>query len=186
MIFDSGKHWLIDKRNAEGEALGWLNFNRALAKSDNVYFYEMGNRVGIENLDKYAAYFGIGEKTGINLPGEASGIMASPEYKRKVYDEDWYLGETFDAAIGQSFTLVTPLQMAVLLSEVANGGIKYKPYVVSRIDNKDGTPKEIFGPDKLGILPVPKILWTLFEKVCVMLQMKAVQQGIYLKASQLM
>ncbi len=112
--------------------------------------------------------------------------MASPEYKRKVYDEDWYLGETFDAAIGQSFTLVTPLQMAVLLSEVANGGIKYKPYVVSRIDNKDGTPKEIFGPDKLGILPVPKILWTLFEKVCVMLQTKVVQQGTYLKASQLM
>ena len=164
MIFDSGKHWLIDKRNAEGEALGWLNFNRALAKSDNVYFYEMGNRVGIENLDKYAAYFGIGEKTGINLPGEASGIMASPEYKRKVYDEDWYLGETFDAAIGQSFTLVTPLQMAVLLSEVANGGIKYKPYVVSRIDNKDGTPKEIFGPDKLGILPVPKNIMDLIRE----------------------
>ena len=62
---------------------------------------------------------------------------------------DRYLGETFDAAIGQSFTLVTPLQMAVMLSEVANGGIKYRPYVVSRIDNKDGTPKEIFGPDKL-------------------------------------
>ena len=83
MIFDSGKHWLIDKRNAEGEALGWLNFNRALAKSDNVYFYEMGNRVGIENLDKYAAYFGIGEKTGINLPGEASGIMASLSINEK-------------------------------------------------------------------------------------------------------
>ena len=164
MIFDSGKHWLIDKRNAEGEALGWLNFNRALAKSDNVYFYEMGNRIGIENLDKYAAYFGIGEKTGINLPGEASGIMASPEYKRKVYDEDWYLGETFDAAIGQSFTLVTPLQMAVMLSEVANGGIKYRPYVVSRIDNKDGTPKEIFGPDKLGILPVPKNIMDLIRE----------------------
>lgn len=62
MIFDSGKHWLIDKRNAEGEALGWLNFNKALAKSDNVYFYEMGNRVGIEELVKYAGYFGIGEK----------------------------------------------------------------------------------------------------------------------------
>ena len=62
MIFDSGKHWLIDKRNAEGEALGWLNFNRALAKSDNVYFYEMGNRLGIENIDTYARYFGLGEK----------------------------------------------------------------------------------------------------------------------------
>ena len=137
MIFDSGKHWLIDKRNAEGEALGWLNFNKALAKSDNVYFYEMGNRVGIEELVKYAGYFGIGEKTGINLAGEAAGNMASPAYKRKVFDEDWYLGETFDAAIGQSFTLTTPLQMAVMLSEVANGGIKYRPYVVSRIDNKD-------------------------------------------------
>ena len=164
MIFDSGKHWLIDKRNAEGEALGWLNFNKALAKSDNVYFYEMGNRVGIEGLVKYAGYFGIGEKTGINLVGEASGNMASPAYKRKVYDEDWYLGETFDAAIGQSFTLVTPLQMAVMLSEVANGGIKYRPYVVSRIDNKDGTPKEIFGPDKLGILPVPKNIMDLVRE----------------------
>ena len=109
-------------------------------------------------------YFGIGEKTGINLVGEASGNMASPAYKRKVYDEDWYLGETFDAAIGQSFTLVTPLQMAVMLSEVANGGIKYRPYVVSRIDNKDGTPKEIFGPDKLGILPVPKNIMDLVRE----------------------
>ncbi len=166
MIFDSGKHWLIDKRNAEGEALGWLNFNKALAKSDNVYFYEMGNRVGIEGLVKYAGYFGIGEKTGINLVGEASGNMASPAYKRKVYDEDWYLGETFDAAIGQSFTLVTPLQMAVMLSEVANGGIKYRPYVVSRIDNKDGTPKEIFGPRQARVFYLyQKILWILFAKV---------------------
>lgn len=155
-IFDSGRHWLIDKRNAEGEALGWLDFNTALAKSDNVYSYEMGNRVGIENIDKYAKYFGLGEKTGIKLYGEAAGNLASPEYKRKVFDQDWYLGETFDAAIGQSFTLVTPIQMAVLLSQVANGGIRYQPYVVSRVDNKDGTPAEIFGPKKLGVLPVPK------------------------------
>lgn len=164
MIFDSGKHWLIDKRNAEGEALGWLNFNRALAKSDNVYFYEMGNRLGIENLDTYARYFGLGEKTGINLVGEAAGNVASPEYKRKVFDQDWYLGETFDAAIGQSFHLVTPLQMAVLLSQVANGGIRYEPYVVSRVDNQDGTPAEIFGPKKLGVLPIPKNVMDLIRE----------------------
>ena len=164
MIFDSGRHWLIDKRNAEGEALGWLNFNNALAKSDNVYFYEMGNRVGIENLDKYARYFGLGEKTGINLVGEAAGNMANPEYKRKVFDQDWYLGETFDAAIGQSFTLVTSLQMAVVMSEVANGGIRYRPYVVSRIDNSDGTPKEVFGPEKLGVLPIQKNVMDLIRE----------------------
>ena len=156
MIFDSGRHWLIDKRNAAGEALGWIDFNTALAKSDNVYFYEMGRRVGIDNLDKFAKLYGLGEKTGINLRGEAAGNVASPEYKRKVFDQDWYLGETFDAAIGQSFTLVTPIQMAVLLSEVANGGIRYQPYVVSRIDNADGTPAEIFGPKKVGVLQISK------------------------------
>ena len=164
MIFDSGKHWLIDKRNAEGEALGWLNFNQALAKSDNVYFYEMGNRLGIENIDLYARYFGLGEKTGINLVGEAAGNVASPEYKRKVFDQDWYLGETFDAAIRQSFHLATPLQMAVLLSQVANGGIRYQPYVVSRVDNPDGTPAEIFGPKNLGVLPVPKNIMDLVRE----------------------
>lgn len=163
MIFDSGRHWLIDKRNAEGEALGWLDFNTALAKSDNVYFYEMGNRVGIENIDKFAKIFGLGEKTGIKLYGEASGNLASPEYKRKVFDQDWYLGETFDAAIGQSYTLVTPLQMAVLMSEVANGGIRYEPYVVSRIDNSDGTPAEIFGPRQAGVLQVSKSVMDLIR-----------------------
>lgn len=66
MIFDSGRHWLIDKRNAEGEALGWLDFNTALAKSDNVYFYEMGNRVGIEELDRFAKLFGLGEKRALS------------------------------------------------------------------------------------------------------------------------
>ena len=78
------------------------------------------------------------KKRGIKLYDEGSGNIASPAYKKKVFDQDWYLGETFDAAIGQSFTLVTPIQMAVMMSEIANGGIRYQPYVVSRIDNADG------------------------------------------------
>ena len=122
-IFDSGKHWLIPKRNAQGEAFGWINFYDAMAKSDNVYFYEMGRRLGIDRLSAMARAYGIGRKTGIDLPGEAAGNMASAEYKKKVFHESWYLGETFDAAIGQSYTLVTPLQMAVVYSAIANGGI---------------------------------------------------------------
>ncbi len=156
LIFDSGKHWLIDKKNAGDEALGWINFNVAMAKSDNVYFYEMGNRLGIDNIDKYARIFGLGEKTGIKLQGESAGNLANPEYKRKVFDQDWYLGETFDAAIGQSFNLVTPIQMAVLMMEVANGGIRYQPYVVSRVDNADGSPGDIFAPRQTGVLQVSK------------------------------
>ena len=156
MIFDSGRHWLVDMRNAGGEALGWINFVEALAKSDNVYFYEMGRRVGIDELAKYADMFGMGKKTGIALRGEATGLVASEEYKMKTFHEDWYLGDTFNSAIGQGFQLVTPLQAAMIVSEVANGGIQYRPFIVSRIDNLDGTPYKIFAPEQIGTLPVSK------------------------------
>lgn len=153
-IYDSGHHWLIPKGNADGEALGWIDFKVALAKSDNVYFYEMGNRVGIDNLEKYARMFGLGSVTGINLPGEAEGLVASRSYKQKVYKEDWYLSETFDAAIGQGFQLVTPIQMAVLMSEVANGGHRYRPYLVQSITRPDGTVVQSFAPEEVGRLDI--------------------------------
>ena len=155
-IYDNGKHWIIDKRNAEGEAFGWIDFYDAMAKSDNVYFYEMGRRTGIDRLAKMAGEFGLGKKTGIDLDGESEGNVASEEYKLKVFHQDWYLGETFDASIGQSYTLTTPIQMAMVYSAIANGGVRYKPYVVSRIDNLDGTPMKIFAPVSLGSIPVSK------------------------------
>ena len=153
-IFDSGKHWIVDKRNAQGEAFGWINFYEALAKSDNVYFYELGRRVGIDKISHMAEEFGLGKPTGIDLEGEADGNVASEAYKKKVFKQDWYLGETMDAAIGQSFNLTTPIQMAMVYSAIANGGFKYQPYLVSRIDNLDGTPQKIFSPTKLGTLPI--------------------------------
>ncbi len=153
-IFDSGKHWLIDKRNAQGEAFGWINFEQAMEKSDNVYFYEIGRRLGIDRIAAMARAFGLGSRTGIDLAGESEGNVASEEYKKKVFGEDWYLGETFDAAIGQSYTLTTPLQMAMVYAAIANGGFRYQPYLVSRVDNLDGTPNKIFSPVKTGTLPV--------------------------------
>lgn len=155
-IFDNGKHWLIDKRNSEGEAFGWINFYDAMAKSDNVYFYEIGRRLGIDRLSEMSREFGLGAVTGIDLSDESEGNVASEEYKKKVFNQDWYLGETFDAAIGQSFTLTTPLQMAMVYSAIANGGFKYRPYVVSRVDHLDGTPKKVFSPHKIGTLPLSR------------------------------
>ena len=122
LIFDSGQHWLVPKTNAAGEALGWINFHQALSMSDNVYFYEMGNRMGIDALERYARMFGLGAFTGVDLPGESDGLVANRKYKELNYKEEWYLAETFDAAIGQGFHLATPLQIAVLMSEIANGG----------------------------------------------------------------
>ena len=139
-IFDGGFHPLVPTMgNAGGEVLGWLTFISALAMSDNVYFYELGNRVGIDNIAKYARIYGFGQKTGIDLEGESRGLVASKQVKREIWDEDWRLGDTFNAAIGQGFNLTTPIQLSVMLSIVANGGMKYQPYLVDSILNADGT-----------------------------------------------
>jgi len=153
-ILDNGHHWLIPKGNAMGEALGWISFKEALSKSDNVYFYEMGNRLGIDDLEKYARAFGLGAYTGINLPGEADGLVANRRYKEKAYGEDWYLSETFDAAIGQGFQLATPLQMAMVMSEVANGGHRYRPYLVSKIVSMNGNTIKTFQPEEVGSVKI--------------------------------
>ena len=83
-------------------------------------------------MDIVQSCFGLGKPTGIDLAGEADGNVASEEYKKKVFDQDWYLGETMDAAIGQSYTLTTPIQMAMVYSSIANGGFKYQPYLVNQ------------------------------------------------------
>lgn len=139
-IFDGGFHQMVPTMgNAGGEVLGWLTFIKALAMSDNVYFYELGYRVGIDNIEKYAHIFGFGERTGIDLEGESKGLVASKKVKREIWDEDWRLGDTFNAAIGQGFNLTTPIQLSVMLSIVANGGTKYQPYLVDSIINSDGS-----------------------------------------------
>ena len=139
LIFDSGRHWLADMGNAGGEALGWINFQTAFAMSDNVYFYEMGRRAGIENLNAYAAQYGFGKPTGIELAGESAGLIAGPAAKKKVFDEEWTLGDTFNAAIGQGLTLVTPMQICQMLAAVAADGVVHPPYLVEKVVNPDGS-----------------------------------------------
>lgn len=152
---DTGRHWLIpSKGNAHNAALGWIDFRVALAKSDNVYFYELGNRLGIDKLEEWARKFGLGAPTGINLPNEDEGLVANQRYKKKVYDEDWYLSETFDASIGQGFQLATPIQMATLISIVANGGHRFRPYLVSKMVSPSGELLKAFGPEELGTIPI--------------------------------
>lgn len=153
-IFDSGKYWLGEKGNASGEALGWLDFKEAMAYSDNVYFYELGYRLGIDNLEKFARMFGLGAKTGINLPYEAEGLVASRKYKEEMYEEDWYISETLDAAIGQGFNLVTPLQAAMIMSQIAANGKRYEPYLVKRIMSAKGEVVKEYKPVLKGTLDV--------------------------------
>ena len=134
---------------------GYLNVIGAIQKSCNFFFYETADRMGIDTLDKYAKYFGLGTKTGIELPGEVSGNLASKEYVKSI-NESWNPGDTINAAIGQGYNKFTPLQMVKYISMVANGGNKVDVSIVKSIQNADGTEvskDEInkFVSEKLGI-----------------------------------
>ena len=117
---------------------GSLNVIGAIANSCNYFFYETADRMGIDTLDKYARYFGLGTKTGIELPGEVSGTLASKEYAESI-NETWNPGDTINAAIGQGYNKFTPLQMAKYISMIANGGNEVDVSIVKSIQNADGT-----------------------------------------------
>lgn len=117
---------------------GPLDVSQAIQHSCNYFFYEIGNRIGINTLSEYAEYFGLGSKTGIELPSESSGNIASNK-RAEEENREWYLGETLSAAIGQSYNNVTPLQMAKYISILVNGGHQIDVTLVKSIINSDGT-----------------------------------------------
>lgn len=121
-----------------GRGHGPINITQAIEKSCNFFFYEIGNRMGIDTLSKYASYFGLGRKTGIELTGEVSGVLA----KRSITEDEgtpWVVGNTLVAAIGQGYNDFTPVQMAKYLSMVANGGNNVEMSIIKSVVNSDGT-----------------------------------------------
>ncbi|TSC73024.1 MAG: penicillin-binding protein 2 [Parcubacteria group bacterium Gr01-1014_38] len=131
---------------------GRTDIIKALAESVNTYFYTvaggMGDTrgVGIERLAAWAKKLGFGEPTGIDLPQEASGFLPSPEWKEEVKGEAWYIGDTYHAAIGQGDVLITPLQLAVAASVIANGGTLLAPRLIDAIEGPDGSVRERVPP----------------------------------------
>lgn len=117
---------------------GYLNVLGAIEKSCNFFFIETADRMGIDTLDKYAKYFGLGKRTGIELPYETAGTLASKNYVKSI-GETWNPGDTLNAAIGQGYNRFTPLQMAKYVSIVANGGHKVNTTIVKTIQNPDGS-----------------------------------------------
>ena len=116
---------------------GNVNVKTAIQKSCNCFFYEMGRRLGVDTIAKYARYFCLGEKTGIELTGEASGIVASTEEARR-RGETWYESNVLSAAIGQSYNNYSPLQMARYVSMIANGGNYIRPTLIKEIKDING------------------------------------------------
>ena len=133
---------------------GFLDLEQAIAQSCDVYFYQVGERLGVDRLAKYAKACGLGAPTGIKLDNEASGLVATSDWKLTRMGVPWQGGETLSVVIGQGFNLVTPIQMLCLISAVGNGGVRYRPLVVSRIESADGLFVKEQEPVPVGELPV--------------------------------
>lgn len=117
---------------------GSVDIRHALEKSCNVYFYTLGNLLGVDRIHKWASALGLGELSGIDLPYETPGIMPSTAWKRQRTGEKWYAGETISVAIGQGQVSVTPISLAVMMATVANGGTRVVPHMVRAVDKGQG------------------------------------------------
>jgi penicillin-binding protein 2 len=128
--------WIASKKGAHGT----LDLENAIRVSCNAYFYQYGNKAGIDQIVAAGQLLGLGEKSGLPLTGEASGILPGPAWLQANYPrERWTSGHTANVSIGQGFVLATPLQMAMVTATVANGGMSYYPRLVDKVVAADGT-----------------------------------------------
>lgn len=149
-----GRVFLCDERKGHNR-LSWL---MGLAKSCNVYFYNLGLKTGAASIERYARAFGLGMKTNIPLKGEKGGHLFGPETRKKT-GKGWYDGDTLNLAIGQGELTVTPLQMAIATAALANRGSVWRPRYTQKIVYSDGHPDYVQKPERLGLVSARQEAW---------------------------
>jgi penicillin-binding protein 2 len=135
---------------------GVVNLKKALRESCDVYFYKLGERLGVDKIAGYSKQFGLGMPMGIGLDNEKSGLIPTMEWKEKKYGKKWLRGETIPVSIGQGYVLMTPIQLASMIATVANEGTVYRPHLVKRIIDPEGKILKEFKPEiitRAGIKP---------------------------------
>jgi penicillin-binding protein 2 len=140
---------------------GSVSLHTALAQSCDIFFYQLGGGyrdqfvgLGEERLGYYSELFGFGSQSGIDLPGEATGLVPTVKWKRVNYSESWVTGDTYNMSIGQGFVLATPLQVLNAAAAVANGGTLYRPQLVREVIDSQGQVLQAFAPDVIRQIPV--------------------------------
>ncbi len=133
---------------------GWIAVHEAIVQSCDVFFYQVGIKLGINRLAFYAKAFGLGRRTGIALPNERAGLIPDTVWKEKHFHQPWFKGETLSVAIGQGYVLVTPLQMAMLMASVANGGKLMAPLIVKKIVDIHKHVIKVYHPKIRSRLPI--------------------------------
>ncbi|HTW38344.1 MAG TPA: penicillin-binding protein 2 [Steroidobacteraceae bacterium] len=149
--------WRADK----DEPRGWLDMPEAISRSSDVYFYGLASKLGIERIDAFLGPFGYGRPTGIDIGGEKSGLLPTPEWKERVYKQPWFPGETVNLGIGQGYLLVTPLQLAHIAGILAERGRNFRPRLVTGMRDVDGRVMRFAPIEDKPILGVSDADWTV-------------------------
>lgn len=150
-----GRYFKCHKRGGHGT----VGLTQAMAQSCDVFFYTIGNMLGIDRIAKYSELAGLGRKTGIDLPQEKEGVLPSSSWKIRTLREKWYAGETISVAIGQGYLTLTPLQLAHAIGGLANGGVWMRPHVVK--DGKNAQPAHKGNFDMENINKVLYSMWAV-------------------------
>jgi penicillin-binding protein 2 len=143
---------------------GEINVVDAIAQSCDVFYYQAGEKTGVDTLAQYATGCGLGRRTGIRLDHERPGLIPTSAWKKKRFKEAWQAGETLSISIGQGFDLVTPLQLAVFIAAVGNGGTLYRPRIVKSIEDNKGRVVKQIEPEIVGGLPASPQTLSLVKK----------------------
>lgn len=148
-----GNRW-YHNHNAAGE--GDIEVKEAIERSSNVFFYQLGIKLGIDKMYNYLSLLGLGQKTGIEFPREVPGLLPSSQWKKATRGEEWQPGENLSVAIGQSYTNVTPLQMAVAYNTIATNGKVVKPFLIKKIESPEGQVVFEQSPQELRDITKPQ------------------------------
>ncbi len=159
-IFDPGYFVFGERRFRDSQAggHGTVDLYQSIVKSSDTYYYQLANDMGIDAIAAFMGQFGFGSRTGIDLEGEAAGVLPSPEWKIKRFkrpeQQKWYAGETISIGIGQGYNAYTPLQLALATATLANDGVMYRPRLVSHISNPATGERRIVAPELIHRVPV--------------------------------
>ncbi len=134
---------------------GSVDFIKSIRESCDVYYYQLGNTLGVDRIAKYARLFGLGQATGLKIGSESRGLIPDQEWKKKTYKDIWHPGETLSVAIGQGYVEVTPLQLVSAFAAIANNGFLYRPFIVRRIENREGETVKEFQPELVRKIELP-------------------------------
>ncbi len=143
---------------------GAVDFIRSIRESCDVYYYQLGNTLGVDRIAKYARMFGLGQSTGLKIGSESRGLIPDQEWKKKTYKDIWHPGETLSVAIGQGFVEVTPLQLVAAYAAIANNGFLYRPFVVKRIENREGETVKDYQSELVRKIDLPQEVFELTKE----------------------